>query len=124
MEDPNLATAPVPRPRGIARFAGHIRVLFVAAILVTIGFVANAQQQSQEELWKKMTSLAWQAYPTVGVVGSEAKIQLTNDLHFLDAPNTNRFVQLNGNLPVSNAYTIAPRLLDCLRYLNSILSVM
>jgi len=46
------------------------------------------------------------------VIGNEAQIRLTNDLLFLDPPNTSRFVQLNGNPPISNAYTIAPKLLD------------
>ena len=84
MADPNLATAPVPRLREIAGFVRCLRVVVAAATLVTIGFVANAQQRSQEELWKEMNSLAWQTYPAVGVIGNEAQIRFTNDLRFLD----------------------------------------
>jgi uncharacterized membrane-anchored protein len=59
-----------------------------------------------------MNSLAWQTHPSVGVIGSEAQIRLTNDFRFLDAPNTNSFVQLNGNPAITNAYTVAPKSLD------------
>ena len=109
-------TAP-PAPTGTPdnrrlRRAGHLLITLPAVILFASSVVAHAQQRSQEELWKEINSLAWQNYPAVGVIGNEAQIRLTNDIRFLDTPNTNKFVQLNGNPPINNAYTIATRLLD------------
>ena len=89
-----------------------VGVALAAAILGTTGFAVNAQQDSQEQLRREINSLAWQNYPAVGVIGDKAQIRLTNDLRFLDASNTNRFLQLNGNPRVSNADTVAPKLLD------------
>jgi uncharacterized membrane-anchored protein len=107
----------LPAPTGTPdirrlRRAGHLLITLAAVILFASSVVAHAQQRSEEELWKEINSLAWQNYPAVGVIGNEAQIRLTNDIRFLDAPNTNRFVQLNGNPSINNAYTIATRLLD------------
>ena len=62
--------------REIARFVRHIWVALAAALLVSSGFVANAQQRSQEQLRAELSSLAWQTYPAVGVIRNEAQIQL------------------------------------------------
>jgi hypothetical protein len=102
-----------PGPTGTAesrrqRRAGYLLIALAALILFASSLVAHAQQSSQKEVWKEINSLAWQSYPAVGVIGNEANIRLSNDIRFLDAPNTNRFVQLNENPPVNNAYTIAP----------------
>jgi uncharacterized membrane-anchored protein len=91
------------------RIVRHIQAAFAVFTLITIGFVANAQEKSQEPFWKEINSLSWQTYPTIGIIGNEAQIRLTKDLRFLDSTNTNRFVQLNGNPPVTNAYTVAPK---------------
>jgi uncharacterized membrane-anchored protein len=94
------------------RRAGYLLIALATLILFASNLVVHAQQRSQEEVWKEINSLAWQNYPAVGVIGNDAQIRLSNEIRFLDAPNTNRFVQLNGNPPVNNAYTIAPRSLD------------
>ena len=62
------------------------------------------QQNSQE-----LDSLAWQSAPKIGAIGSQAQIRLDNNTRFLDSVNTNKFLQLEGNPPVENAYSIAPR---------------
>jgi uncharacterized membrane-anchored protein len=50
----------------------------------------------------------WQNYPNVGIIGNVAQIRLANGVRFLDAKNTSRFLELNGNLPTNNSYTVAP----------------
>src|SRR5712692_5311947 len=83
-----------------------------ARVLMTT-IIAHAQQQrSPEEILREMNSLGWQTYPAIGMIGNQAQIRLSNEIRFLDAANTNRFIQLNGNPPVSNAYTIAPRKME------------
>ena len=91
---------------------GRIQIGIAVIVLLASSAFAHAQQRSPEELWKEMNALAWQTYPAMGAIGSEAEIRLTNELRFLDAPNTNTFVQLNGNPPATKAYTLAPKSVD------------
>ncbi len=90
-----------------------IKMTAAAAIVLMTTIIAHAQQQrSPEEILREMNSLGWQTYPAIGMIGNQAQIRLSNEIRFLDAANTNRFIQLNGNPPVSNAYTIAPRKME------------
>jgi uncharacterized membrane-anchored protein len=89
---------------------GWLISLCVGIVLVMTPEVSYGQQQpSAQDLWKQVNSLGWQSYPNVGVIGDVAQIRLTNGIRFLDAKNTSRFVELEGNPPVSNAYAIAPQ---------------
>src|SRR5262245_42909321 len=57
----------------------------------------------------QINALSWQAAPGSADVASIATIRLTGPLRFLDAPNTSRFLQLNGNPPSDRQYTLAPQ---------------
>jgi uncharacterized membrane-anchored protein len=109
MVRPTATTIDLGFPR---RLVWPFQIALAAVIILWSSAFASAQQRSQEELWREINSLAWQTYPAVGVIGTEAQIRLTNELRFLDVPNTSRFVQLNGNPPIADAYTVAPKLLD------------
>jgi uncharacterized membrane-anchored protein len=82
----------------------------VVGLTVILGaFQASAQENS---LAKQINSLRWQSYPSIGSFGSTAQIKLTSDIQFLDPSNTRRFLELNGNPPRDNQYTVAPSSLD------------
>jgi uncharacterized membrane-anchored protein len=97
--------APLPNGPNFFRSWVAIAALFIFAASAT----AQTQQRSPEEIRKEVNSLAWQSYPAVGLIGGRAEISLGTDLRFLDATNTNKFIQLAGNPPRPNSYLIAPR---------------
>ena len=75
----------------------------------TVIFVSIDPAATQTKPMDQINALPWQAAPAVGDVASIAKIRLNGSLRFLDAPNTSRFLQLNGNPPSDRQYTLAPR---------------
>jgi uncharacterized membrane-anchored protein len=76
------------------------------ALLLVASSPASAQD---DRLLKELNSLPWVVFPSVGNIGTVARINLTNDLRFLDDVNTRRFLELNGNPPRNNNFTLAPR---------------
>lgn len=87
-----------------------VRSAFMCAVLLSIVAVtssASAQQpKSEEQARREFASLAWQRGPTEGRVGSLATIKVPAGQAFLDAPNTRRFLELNGNPPRDNHYAL------------------
>jgi len=69
-------------------------------------------QQQPNQLARQVAALPWQSYPSVAALGSVAQISLGGDLRYLDPSSTSRFLELNGNPPRNNQYTVAPRSLD------------
>jgi uncharacterized membrane-anchored protein len=45
--------------------------------------------------------------PSIGKIGDKAEFKLTGSLLFLNDIDTNKFLQMNGNLPQTDSYTIA-----------------
>jgi uncharacterized membrane-anchored protein len=81
-----------------------LSLLFLTAIV--------EQPQAQDQLTKQIDALPWQASPAVGNIGTVARISLANNLRFLDATATSKFLELNGNPPRANNYALAPRSFD------------
>jgi uncharacterized membrane-anchored protein len=108
MPDQSPALAPRGRSTGGRAVQGLAPAIVLAVAVLATSLVAYAQQQSPQDALKEVNSLAWQSYPNMGILGDVAQIRLTNGVRFLDVKNTSRFVELNGNLPTSSAYTIAP----------------
>jgi uncharacterized membrane-anchored protein len=83
-------------------------------LLTVCAFGLLLSSASAQENWvaKQVNSLAWQSYPSIGSFGSRARITLSNDIRFLDQSNSRRFLELNGNPPRDNQYTLAPRSMD------------
>ncbi|MBV6305684.1 DUF2167 domain-containing protein [Candidimonas humi] len=81
------------------------------AILLFLPLLAIAQQQPNQ-IQQELAKLAWQDGPSKGVVGANATISIPKGYVFLDGPNTRKFLELNGNPPQDNNYTIAPNTLQ------------
>ena len=76
------------------------------AVSLSAAFVlAQAQPHQINEL----KSLNWQMAPSIGKVGDKGEFKVTDPLMFLDAADTNKFLQFNGNLPQARSYTIATK---------------
>lgn len=65
-----------------------------------------------EDIFRQIDSLPWHTYPSVGHIGSTAQISLDENLIFLGSSGTSRFLELNGNPPRDNNYTLAPHSLN------------
>ena len=68
--------------------------------------------QAQPDINAELKKLAWQNGPTEGAVAGKASIKVPSDYVFLDAQNTKRFLELNGNPPADRHYLIAPKSLS------------
>lgn len=77
----------------------------IAAALSMSFAVAQAQMHQIPEL----KNLNWQMAPAVGKVGDKGEFKLAEPLMFLDAEDTNKFLQFNGNLPQTSSYTITTK---------------
>jgi uncharacterized membrane-anchored protein len=72
-----------------------------------------AQQQEQQpsadqlRLMQEIESLAWERGPRQVELGRIARLSLPEGTRFLGSAGTRRFVELNENPPVDNAYTVA-----------------
>lgn len=62
----------------------------------------------------EIQSLKWNFAPQIGSIGNEAVITITPNAGFLGAADTNRFLELNGNLPCKqqNCYALAAKNLE------------
>lgn len=84
-----------------------------ALIALMLLYAAPAlSQPNQAQLQRQIESLKWQASPSTGTIASVAEIRLTGDLRFLGQEGTQRFLELNGNPPRPNQYTLAPQNID------------
>ena len=69
---------------------------------------ADATPQSPEAIDKAIDGLPWVHGPATVSIGTEANIDIPKGAKYLDASSTTRFLELNGNPPSRNNYTIAP----------------
>lgn len=90
------------RYRSARRLLGAVIVLAWLAVPLLVA----AQQAGQAEIARQMQALAWQRGPTEGRIGGIATIKVPEGLAFLDAPDSRRFLELNGNPPRDNRYTL------------------
>jgi uncharacterized membrane-anchored protein len=81
-------------------------LLLVILGLLAVPLTAAAQKDGDAEIARQMQSLAWQRGPTDGSIGGIATIKVAEGMAFLDGPNTRRFLELNGNPPRDNRYTL------------------
>lgn len=80
------------------------RTLVAAAL--TLAFSVS---QAQPHQIPEMKNLNWQMAPAIGKIGDKGEFKLAEPLLFLDAADTNKFLQFNGNLPQMSSYTIATK---------------
>jgi uncharacterized membrane-anchored protein len=86
---------------------GLVRVCAVPLLLLAVG-TAYSQPAQKNDFWDNLNKLHWQ-FSGTGRIGEQASIQIPNELAFLGAADTKRFLELNGNLPHDNQYTISPK---------------
>jgi uncharacterized membrane-anchored protein len=84
------------------------RVLLRGMVLAffALFYVAPAWADANQSPRGLVTALPWQT--SAGKIGSVAQFTPRGDLRFLDATATSRFLELNGNPPRPNNYTVAP----------------
>ena len=73
-------------------------LVFLLGTLAAPGLGA-AQTRNPDQVVREITGLGWQHGPTESRIGSVATIKVPEKQLFLDAPNTRRFLELNGNPP-------------------------
>lgn len=77
--------------------------------LIAVLPISESQAQNADELEvvKKLSALPWIKGPSEGAISGVATVKLASDLQFLGTSATNQFLQLFGNLPNENSYTLA-----------------
>lgn len=100
------------------------RLLSVAAALLLSCFAApmTAQESQgspeQQAFMKSLAALEWVKGPTSVPLAGNAKLAVPEGYVFLDVANTDRFLELNQNLPGGNEVMIAPEDLHWSAYLS------
>lgn len=87
--------------------------LAVLLVVVCLPSLAFARKEAEgDSLTRELLALQWQEGPSEGRIGSTAVVQIPAGYTFLDDTNTKRFLELNGNPPRDNHYTLAPQTLE------------
>jgi uncharacterized membrane-anchored protein len=76
------------------------KICISLAIALTFASHAMAQQA-------KPGDLNWIQAPATGRISNKAEFKVPESMAFLSDADTNKFLQMNGNLPQTGAYTIA-----------------
>lgn len=76
------------------------------AISLVFSFTSSIAQSDPEQGLK---DLHWVTPPSIGKIGDKGLFKLTGSMLFLNDIDTNKFLQLNGNLPQTDSYTIVNR---------------
>jgi len=84
-------------------------VALAAGIACAVPALAQGNaQQAQADLVRQVNALNWVHGPATVPIGVEASVRIPKGVRYLDPAGTSKFVQLNGNPPIDNDYTIAP----------------
>lgn len=78
---------------------------YLSFLLLFCPFLVAAQGNTDRR--EEFSKLAWQKGPTEGRIGDKATLAVPEGFVFLDAANTRRFLELNGNPPRDGHYTFA-----------------
>jgi uncharacterized membrane-anchored protein len=79
------------------------------ALLALAACAAAADEPSkQDSISQQIRKLPWIAGPADAKIGDKATIRITKDYAFLEAAGTRQFLQLLGNPPADNHYTLVP----------------
>ena len=80
----------------------------LGAFVLATGVARSQTATTNDPYWTELKKLNWQ-FNGAGHIGPQATIQIPDGYVFLGASGTRRFLELNGNLPADNHYTIGPR---------------
>ena len=80
-------------------------IQLLSAIVLAVSSVASfaGGDSKVDEVFK---TLHWVRAPQTGQFDNHAEIKLVGDQYFLNAADTNKFLQATGNLPTNKAYVI------------------
>jgi uncharacterized membrane-anchored protein len=92
--------------RMIALAAWGVCALFCIAFCA-----ADRPASAQDNAIAQINALPWQT-SGAGNIASVARVSLVTDLRFLGSVGTSRFLELNGNPPRNNQFTLAPESFD------------
>lgn len=67
-----------------------------------------ATAPAEQDLGRQISALGWLKPGSTGSVGGKAEFKASDKYSFLSAADTDKFLQLNGNPPPGDSYTIAP----------------
>ena len=76
-----------------------ISMLMASALLSGSAYAVDEPSAAQSEYLQQMQALDWHVGPKTETVLSKATIKVDKEQGFLDASNTEKFLQLTGNLP-------------------------
>lgn len=76
--------------------------------LLTAPSIGSAGPMTPEQVATEVAGLKWQKGPTEGRIAETAIVNIPGGLVFLDGAGTRRFLELSGNPPRDNRYTLAP----------------
>jgi len=84
---------------------------FLSLLLFGCLFTASSgtAQDRSGDVSQQIQALNWKTGSQIGRIGTEASIALSPDLGFLGSADTRRFLELNGNPPRDDHYTLAPK---------------
>lgn len=85
-----------------------LRLLGCAVLLGTLvaPALATPPPASEADMARQMRALGWQRGPGNGSLGGVATLTVPEGQAFLDSPNTRRFLELTGNPPRDDRYTL------------------
>lgn len=86
------------------------RTLLRRMVLVAVPFCVTPAWADENQPERQLADLPWQTNP--GKIGLVAQFTPRGDLRFLDSTASSRFLELNGNPPRPNTYTVAPTSMD------------
>jgi uncharacterized membrane-anchored protein len=96
-----------PAPSRVASWG--IRLLAVAIFGLLLAPSALAQTDRNDTVWDQVNRLGWVHSGSVGRIGEQASLSIPKGHAFLGSADTRRFLELQGNPPRDNHYTIAPQ---------------
>jgi uncharacterized membrane-anchored protein len=98
------------RVRGVEEGNDLMRQLLAwAALGFVFLFSGLALADTPNDTGKQIGALQWVQGPAKPGITERASIALPADMMYLDAAGTAKFLELTGNLPEENSYTIAPK---------------
>jgi uncharacterized membrane-anchored protein len=82
---------------------------FFAMTFVILLLCTEASIAQQDDTLQKLNALSWVRAPQSVVIGNKAQLTLSNDLQFLSPPDSDTFIQLQGNPPSRDISVLSKR---------------
>lgn len=84
-----------------------IGVAMMAAVVLTFAHSAHGSQGAEKTTEQQLSELNWLVPGSVGRVADKAEFKVTDNYTFLGSADTDKFLEINGNPPHGNSYTVA-----------------